>query len=141
MVVGESTPQWKEPVAGGNPDAPDATRSLDVQQDKLHVLFGGTKVIDASAGPLVDTPDGGAAAVVLRTGFETAQGRLMRTILFSTERLSANTAESGLFIAFLLVFAIAAAGTATLPPAAPFRAPKAPPQPPDSLRTIRAAAI
>jgi cation-transporting ATPase 13A1 len=34
----------------------------------------------------------------------------MRVILFSTERVTVNTRESFLFIAFLLVFALSASG-------------------------------
>ena len=114
VLTGESTPQWKEPIAGGDVQSPERFRPLDVTRDKLHVLFGGTKIRNVTNGELPSgrgaAPGGGAPAVVLRTGFETAQGRLMRTILMSTERLTANTVESGLFICFLLLFAVSAAG-------------------------------
>ena len=72
------------------------------------MLFGGTKVLQSSPGEPACTPDGGCLAVVLRTSFSTAQGQLICTMLFSTERVSANNLESFLVIGFLLIFAIAA---------------------------------
>lgn len=114
VLTGESTPQWKEAITTREGGAAGGARAVDVRQDKRHVIFGGTKLLNSAAGEKteggIQTPDGGALGVVLRTGFETAQGRLMRMILFSTERLTANTVETGLFICFLLIFALAAAG-------------------------------
>ncbi|XP_048327551.1 probable manganese-transporting ATPase PDR2 isoform X2 [Ziziphus jujuba] len=107
ILTGESTPQWKVSVMGKGSE-----EKLSAKRDKSHVLFGGTKVLQHTQDksfPL-KAPDGGCVAVVLRTGFETSQGKLMRTIFFSTERVTANSWESGLFILFLVIFAIIAAG-------------------------------
>ncbi|XP_009590998.1 putative manganese-transporting ATPase PDR2 isoform X1 [Nicotiana tabacum] len=107
ILTGESTPQWKVSIM-----ARGTGETLSARRDKAHVLFGGTKILQHTADKTypMKTPDGGCLAVVLRTGFETSQGKLMRTILFSTERVTANSWESGLFILFLVVFALIAAG-------------------------------
>ncbi|XP_072959274.1 probable manganese-transporting ATPase PDR2 [Typha angustifolia] len=107
ILTGESTPQWKVPVAGKLSED-----RLSIKRDKNHILFGGTKILQHTPDKSfhLKTQDGGCLAFVLRTGFETSQGKLMRTILFSTERVTANSWESGLFILFLVFFAIIAAG-------------------------------
>ncbi|BBM99987.1 manganese-transporting P-type ATPase [Marchantia polymorpha subsp. ruderalis] len=107
LLTGESTPQWKGSIVGREPGD-----RLSIRRDKNHVLFGGTKILQHTPDKTgsLKAPDGGCLAVVLRTGFETSQGKLMRTILFSTERVTANNWESGLFICFLVVFALIAAG-------------------------------
>ena len=51
-------------------------QQLSIKRHKNQVLFSGTKILQHTGdkGARVRTPDGGCLAVVLRTGFETAQG-------------------------------------------------------------------
>ncbi|KAI7862416.1 HAD ATPase, P-type, family IC [Spinellus fusiger] len=104
MLSGESTPLLKESVALRNPD--DVFDLKDT--DKLNVLYGGTKVLQVTSPDQHAAPDNGCLCIVARTGFGTSQGDLVRTMIFSTERVSANNFEALLFILFLLMFAIAA---------------------------------
>ncbi|CAG8436271.1 3026_t:CDS:10 [Diversispora eburnea] len=93
MLSGESTPLLKDSVA-----LRDGNDSIDINDlDKNSILFGA-----------YSAPDNGCIAYVIRTGFGTAQGKLVRTMVYSTERVSANNFESFLFILFLLIFAISA---------------------------------
>ena len=90
MLSGESTPLLKESI-----QLLEGKENSDV--DGLHkgaVLFSGTKVLQAGSGSVsgieapIQTLDAGCPGVVLRTGFGTAQGHLVKTIIFSTERVT-----------------------------------------------------
>ncbi|KAI5861538.1 hypothetical protein GGS23DRAFT_575535 [Durotheca rogersii] len=115
MLSGESTPLLKDSIQLRPGDASVDTEGLD----KNSFLWGGTKVLQITHGnpdeekPKLASgvpapPDKGAMAIVMKTGFETSQGSLVRTMIYSTERVSANNAEALFFILFLLVFALAA---------------------------------
>lgn len=114
MLSGESTPLLKESARLLPPD-----EALDADlKHRGQILFSGTKVLQASPDSkemveadlaIPQTPDGGAPALVLRTGFGTAQGGLVRTMLIgSTRAVGAGSFEAFLFIGFLLIFALAA---------------------------------
>ncbi|KAH7338015.1 endoplasmic reticulum Ca-transporting P-type ATPase [Rhizoctonia solani] len=86
MLSGESTPLLKESLGVLSKE----------EGEKLDVDGQHKNCKRAKSTPTLKTPDGGALALVLRTGFGTAQDN------------SANNFESFLFIGFLLIFAIAA---------------------------------
>lgn len=119
MLSGESTPVLKDSIQLRPGDAIIEPAGLD----KNAFVYGGTKVLQVSHGTTAEDapdavpvsssgvpppPDKGAMGIVLKTGFETSQGSLVRTMIFATERVSANNFEALLFILFLLMFAIAA---------------------------------
>jgi cation-transporting ATPase 13A1 len=119
MLSGESTPVLKESIQL----RPGEARIEPEGLDKNAFLWGGTKVLQVSHGNTAEDdantvsrlssgvpppPDKGAVAVVSKTGFETNQGSLVRTMIYATERVSANNVEALLFILFLTVFAVAA---------------------------------
>ena len=104
---------------------------LDVEDGGTHVrhlVSAGTVVVDhrgpvVGGEPLLDgeyesasarssprpPPDGGCVCYVLRTGFGTSQGRLLRSMAFASKETSVNTGDTFAFIAGLLLFAILAA--------------------------------
>lgn len=109
LLTGESVPQLKE----GAEELGSLDDTLDMGMHKRNIIFAGTKILiseapKSSSLSLKLPPNGGAIGYVLRTGFNTEQGKLVRTILFATEHVSANNAEALLFIFILLIFAVVA---------------------------------
>jgi cation-transporting ATPase 13A1 len=130
---GESVPQMKEAliVDDGNRDA-----ALDITGvHRVNMLWGGTRILQqtsdeaekallvskdahvaqsdearavAPRGVPAGSPDAGCVAMVLRTGFNSSQGIMVRMIEFSSDNVSGNTKEAALLVLFLLCFAVAA---------------------------------
>ncbi|KAJ3765160.1 hypothetical protein FB446DRAFT_795333 [Lentinula raphanica] len=96
-LSGESTPLVKE---GVNLLVDELDRGVGLDVDGVHkgrVVFSGTKILQANGSsasavadgvpePSLKTPDGGCLGVILRTGFGTAQGQLVRTMISSMNK-------------------------------------------------------
>ena len=116
MLTGESVPQIKDSVT-----KMDYLRDLILDTKLKHknsIIFAGTKVVKTERNeehePLpknVTTapPDKGAICLVIKTGFSTSQGKLLRTVLYSGEsNKGEDTIEAFIFIGVLLVIALIA---------------------------------
>eukprot|EP00927_Polykrikos_kofoidii_P048772 TRINITY_DN42987_c0_g1_i1.p1 TRINITY_DN42987_c0_g1~~TRINITY_DN42987_c0_g1_i1.p1 ORF type:complete len:1564 (-),score=312.27 TRINITY_DN42987_c0_g1_i1:135-4268(-) len=116
-LTGESVPQMKESLL-----LEDESRKLDIEGvDLIHTLSSGSSPMSTKAGEaaktgpaasLPETPDGGCLCFVLRTGFGSAQGKLLQMIEFSSDRkaVKADEREMSMALLLLLSFALVASG-------------------------------
>jgi len=105
MLTGESTPQLKDPVS-----TLPSTTQFDVTKHRRHVLFSGTQIEQLIPAQNESLPVVGVVCFVLSTGLGSAQGRLLRTILFASERVTSDSRDSLSLLSFLSIFAVLAAG-------------------------------
>ena len=130
VLTGESIPKSKLGLSSVI-TSENANQRLDITSDQKvnsrNMIYGGTKIIlhktpdqstklssssSSSSSVLsgISRPnDHGCLAYVVRTGFYTSQGDMIRTMMFSSARATANNSEAFLFILLLLVFAIISA--------------------------------
>ena len=124
-LTGESVPQMKE----GLSELTDGT-DLDMKtRHKTHVLYAGTRMLQCKGVEAVmeeeaakngsggvhgklykdipSPPDGGCLTFVLRTGFSSAQGKLVRMIEGSQEKVKGHEKETALLLLMLFFFAVA----------------------------------
>ncbi|GFR84790.1 cation-transporting ATPase [Elysia marginata] len=104
MLTGESVPVTKttlpNPVAASTGHS-DSEPDLDLKHHSRHVLFCGTHVIQTRF-----YGNQKVKAVVLRTGYSTSKGELVRSILFPKPADFKFDRHSYYFVAFLLFVAI-----------------------------------
>jgi cation-transporting ATPase 13A1 len=117
-LTGESVPQMKEgltEIVKGE--------HLDMKnKQKMSVAYAGTKMLQCKGAKEVEAqtevarslipeipnpPDDGCVCFVLRTGFSSAQGKLVRMIEGSQEKVKGHEKETGLLLLLLFFFAVA----------------------------------
>ncbi|XP_053992658.1 uncharacterized protein LOC128883858 [Hylaeus volcanicus] len=115
-LTGESIPQCKIPLTITEENQKDM---LDMKSyHRQHILYAGTTVIVCKpniASTLKSTHcpvpvNTAACCIVLRTGFNTTQGKIVRTVLFTSERVTGENKEAMLFLLILFFFSLLASG-------------------------------
>uniref|UniRef100_A0A8D0BJU2 ATPase cation transporting 13A2 n=1 Tax=Salvator merianae TaxID=96440 RepID=A0A8D0BJU2_SALMN len=102
MLTGESVPEMKTPL----PEGPRAASTVySPEEHRRHTLFCGTQVVQARS--FVGTH---VLAVVTRTGFCTAKGELISSILCPKPVDFKFYKDAGKFVAFLAVLALIGTG-------------------------------
>mmetsp|Transcript_30054 Transcript_30054/g.34474 ORF Transcript_30054/g.34474 Transcript_30054/m.34474 type:complete len:1431 (+) Transcript_30054:65-4357(+) len=125
QITGESIPQLKVALENTSTQSGSSTSEnnnrrqehelLDLQDHKQFIVFGGTTLLVSHAGetPLSDisnAPNQGAIGMVLRTGFETCKGSLLRTMAHTQNSIDGiHTRDTYVFIMMLLCCAVASA--------------------------------
>jgi len=112
ILTGESLPQIKDSISYAPLD-----QNLDIKKaHKSSILFCGTEVLQITSSEKLPafmktqhTPTNSCIGYVLRTGFNTAKGKLTRTVLYSSENIQFKQKDAFLLIFFLLIFAISSA--------------------------------
>jgi cation-transporting ATPase 13A1 len=120
-LTGESIPQMKE----GLSELEEGERLNMKDRHKMNVVYAGTKMLqckgvgnavsadgDEISSPklfqhISDPPDGGCVCFVLRTGFSSAQGKLVRMIEGSQEKVKGHERDTGFLLLLLFFFALA----------------------------------
>uniref|UniRef100_A0AAV1VCD1 Cation-transporting ATPase n=1 Tax=Peronospora matthiolae TaxID=2874970 RepID=A0AAV1VCD1_9STRA len=119
-LTGESVPQMKEAI-GTKMSPEDLAEQLDMKSGhKVHVLFGGTTVMQAGTSSegqpgvmsqqIPHAPDKGCTAYVLRTGFSSSQGKLVRMIEYSSGKVTGSSWDAYGLAFLLLIFALLSSG-------------------------------
>ncbi|XP_074046718.1 putative cation-transporting ATPase 13A5 isoform X3 [Macrotis lagotis] len=101
MLTGESIPVTKTPLPQAENTLPWKSHSLE--DYRRHVLFCGTEVIQTKPGG-----PGPVRAVVLQTGFNTAKGDLVRSILYPRPLNFQLYNDAFKFIVFLALLGVVA---------------------------------
>eukprot|EP00934_Nitzschia_sp_Nitz4_P001361 Nitzschia sp. Nitz4//scaffold355_size15944//935//5792//NITZ4_008866-RA/size15944-processed-gene-0.13-mRNA-1//1//CDS//3329548945//1361//frame0 len=117
-LTGESVPQMKEGLA-----ELEENETLSMKhKHKMSVAYAGTKMLQCKGteetdgqvcvsapglAHIEDPPDKGCVCFVLRTGFASAQGKLVRMIEGSQEKVQGHERETGLLLLMLFFFAVA----------------------------------